>query len=138
MRHVLREQGLEGVVEVDSAGTGAWHVGNGPDVRSAAAALVRGIRLDGAARQVAAGDFTVFDMVLAADGDNRRALLALAADDPARSRVRMLREFDAEAAGNLDVPDPYYGGEDGFEDVLDIVERSCRGLLEHLRAEGRV
>jgi protein-tyrosine phosphatase len=138
MRHVLCEEGLEDAVEVDSAGTGAWHVGNGPDERSAAAALRRGIRLDGAARQVAGGDFEAFDLVLAADGSNRRALLELASDDESRAKVRMLREFDPEAGGDLDVPDPYYGGERGFDDVLDIVERSCRGLLDHLRAEGRV
>ena len=138
MRHVLREEGLEDAVEVDSAGTGSWHVGHGPDERSAAAALRRGIRLDGAARQVARGDFSSFDLLLAADASNRAALLDLAGNDDDRARVRMLREFDPEAGGDLDVPDPYYGGESGFEDVLDIVERSCRGLLEHLRAEGRV
>ena len=132
MRHVLREEGLEDAVEVDSAGTGSWHAGNPPDERSAAAALRRGITLDGAARQVAAGDFSSFDLLLAADASNRRALLDLAADEASRAKVRMIREFDPEAGGDLDVPDPYYGGARGFDDVLDIVERSCRALLDDI------
>ena len=140
MRHVLREEGLEDAIEVDSAGTGAWHVGNGPDERSAAAALRRGITLDGAARQVAAGDLESFDLVLAADASNRRALIDLASDEDSRAKVRMLREFDARSreAGDLDVPDPYYGGDEGFDEVLDLVDAGTRGLLEELRAEGRV
>jgi protein-tyrosine phosphatase len=136
MRDLVRREGLEDVIEVDSAGTGDWHVGSPPDERSAAAAQRRGIVMDGAARQVAAGDFDDWDLLLAMDRENHRSLLALARDDEARAKVRMLREYDpqAVAAGELDVPDPYYGGERGFEDVLDIVERACAGLLGELRS----
>jgi protein-tyrosine phosphatase len=136
MRDLVRREGLEDVIEVDSAGTGDWHVGSPPDERSAAAAQRRGIVMDGAARQVAAGDFDDWDLLLAMDRENHRNLLALARDDEARAKVRMLREYDpqAVAAGELDVPDPYYGGERGFEDVLDIVERACAGLLGELRS----
>ena len=136
MRDLVRREGLEGEIEVDSAGTGDWHVGEPPDARSAQAARRRGIVMDGAARQVVAGDFDDWELLLAMDRANHRALLELAPDDDAREKVRMLREFDPEAvaAGDLDVPDPYYGGERGFEDVLDLVERACRGLLEELRS----
>ena len=136
MRDLVRREGLDGEIEVDSAGTGDWHVGEPPDARSAEAARRRGIVMDGAARQVVAGDFDDWELLLAMDRANHRALLELAPDDDAREKVRMLREFDPEAvaAGDLDVPDPYYGGERGFEDVLDLVERACRGLLEELRS----
>ena len=132
MRHLLVEEGLAEAVEIDSAGTGDWHVGHGPDHRSAGAAAGRGIELTGAARQVAPVDFESFDLILAMDRSNHDDLLALAPDDDARERVRLLREYDpdAVASGELEVPDPYYGGADGFEDVLDLVTRACEGLLE--------
>jgi len=136
MRDLVRREGLAGEIEVDSAGTGDWHVGEPPDARSAEAARRRGIVMDGAARQVIAGDFDDWDLLLAMDRSNHRALLSLAADEESRAKVRMLREYDPEAvaSGDLDVPDPYYGGERGFEDVLDLVERACRGLLDDLKS----
>jgi protein-tyrosine phosphatase len=141
MRHVLEEQGLDSEVEVDSAGTGAWHLGEPADRRARAAARRRGIEIDGSARQVTRSDLDDFDLVLAADGSNRRDLLRLAGDDPdRRQKVRMLREFDPAAvrSGDLDVPDPFYGDGDGFEHVFDVVEAACRGLLAELQAGGRV
>ena len=139
MRGLLREQGLEHAVEVDSAGTGAWHEGSPPDSRATAAARSRGIVLDGAARIVERGDFERFDLILAADRRNLRDLRA-AAPAGARARLHLLREFDpaSDGAPDLDVPDPYYGGDDGFEHVLDLVEAACRGLLDELRADGRL
>ncbi len=136
MRHLVRDEGLEDLVEIDSAGTGSWHVGHSPDERSAAAALERGIELDGRARQVDVADFEAFDLILAMDRANHDELQALAPDADARERVRLLREYDpdAVAAGDLEVPDPYYGGPDGFEDVLDLVTRACEGLLAEVRA----
>ena len=132
MRHLLVEDGLVEAVELDSAGTGDWHVGHAPDHRSAGAAAGRGIELTGAARQVAPADFESFDLILAMDRSNHDDLLALAPHDDARERVRLLREYDPEAvaAGEFEVPDPYYGGDDGFEDVLDLVMRACQGLLD--------
>jgi protein-tyrosine phosphatase len=138
MRHVVRQEGLEDVVEIDSAGTGGWHVGAAPDSRATEAARRRSIVLEGAARQFAPGDFDDFDLILAMDDDNRRELLAIAPSAEAREKVRMLREFDPESSGDLDVPDPYYGGADGFDHVLDLVEAATRGLLDRLRADGRV
>jgi protein-tyrosine phosphatase len=134
MRHVLREERLEEQVEVDSAGTGGWHVGAPPDERATEAARKRSIVLEGAARKFSPDDFADFDLVLAMDDENRRDLLALAPDDETRAKVRMLREFDPASQGrDLDVPDPYYGGDRGFEDVLDQVQAACRGLLDTIR-----
>jgi protein-tyrosine phosphatase len=140
MRDLVRREGLEAAVAIDSAGTGDWHAGEPPDARSTEAARARGIVMDGAARQVRDADFDDYDLLLAADRHNLAALRGLAPDAEARAKVRLLREFDpaAVAAGDLDVPDPYYGGDDGFEHVLDLVEAACRGLLDELRAEGRV
>jgi protein-tyrosine phosphatase len=139
MRGLLREQGLEDAVEVDSAGTGDWHVGDPPDARATAAARARGVVLSGAARQVARTDFTDYDLILAADRRNLRDLEAVVPPG-VQPRIHLLREFDPASAGapDLDVPDPYYGGDDGFEHVLDLVEAACRGLLDRLRADGRL
>jgi protein-tyrosine phosphatase len=138
MARLVADAGLEDAIELDSAGTGAWHVGSAPDERAAAAAARRGIAMRGTARQVAAEDFERFDLLLAMDGENLRALRALAPHAEARAKVRLLREFDPASAGaaSLDVPDPYYGAGDGFDRVLDLVEAACAGLLAELRAGG--
>jgi protein-tyrosine phosphatase len=136
MAALLRDEGLDGTVELDSAGTGGWHAGSPPDERATAAAAQRGIELTGAARQVRSSDFADFDLLVAMDRDNERDLLAAAPDATARAKVRLLRAYDSESAakGDLDVPDPYYGGPDGFERVLDVVDAGCRGLLADVRA----
>jgi protein-tyrosine phosphatase len=123
MRWLIAERGLEGQVEVDSAGTGGWHVGASPDPRAAEAASRRGISLAGAARQVTLADFSDFDLLLAADEENLRALRRLA---PAGTEHKVRKLAD------VDVPDPYYGGERGFDEVLDLVEDACRRLLDEL------
>jgi len=139
MRHRVEAEGLAGRVLLDSAGTGAWHVGEPPDARAAAAAGERAVRLEGEGRQVEAADFDRFDLLLAMDRANLRDLRALAPDPAALEKVRLLREFDPDAvyAGTLDVPDPYLG-EDGFESVFALVDAGCRGLLSELRAGGRL
>jgi protein-tyrosine phosphatase len=136
MRSLLRAEVLEDRIELDSAGTGGWHAGAPPDERASDAALRRGVALEGAARQVTMEDFDRFDLLLAMDRENLRELLYVAPNDDARAKVRLLREFDpaSVAAGDLDVPDPYYGGAHGFEHVLDLVEAACRGLLTEVRA----
>lgn len=135
MRKLVAECGFQGEIELDSAGTGGWHVGDPPDARAAAAARRRGIELDGRARQVEREDFERFDLILAMDGSNLHVLRQIAPDEPSREKVRLLREFDPASADaeDLDVPDPYYGGPHGFDHVLDLVEAACRGVLEHVR-----
>ena len=137
MARMVREAGLEGEVVVGSAGTAAYHIGNPPDPRSAAAATARGTTLAGTARQVTVADFSEWDLLLCADRQNAAALMVLAPGAEAAEKVRLLREFDpaSVAAGTLDVPDPYLG-EDGFAEVLDIVEAACSGLMEHLQRRG--
>ena len=137
MRALLEEEGLADVVGIDSAGTGGWHAGDPPDHRATAAARTRGITLAGAARQIRRADFAEFDLLLAADRENVADLRAIAPPGT-EQKIRLLREFDpaSDSAPDLDVPDPYYGGERGFDDVLDLVEAACRGLLDHIRSRG--
>ena len=130
LAHLAAERGAR--VTVDGAGIGAWHVGEPPDRRSAAEAATRGMALRGVGRQVRALDFDDFDLLVAMDRTHARDLRRLAPDPEARLRVRLLREWDPADTADLDVPDPYYGGEDGFRDVFDIIERSCRGLLDEI------
>jgi protein-tyrosine phosphatase len=133
-RHLLAEADLAHAIAVDSAGTAAYHVGEPPDARSAAAARRRGIQLGGRARAFGPEDFARFDLVVAMDRQNRSDLLAMAPDAAARDKVVLLRDFQPEPERDThDVPDPYYGGSDGFDRVLDICDASCRGLLSHLR-----
>lgn len=133
MRALVAAAGLSDRIELDSAGTGGWHAGAPPDARAMAAAAVRGIELNGAARQVRRRDFEEFDLLIALDAQNARDLRRLAPDDAGAAKVRRLREFDALAGDDLDVDDPYYGGEDGFGRVLDDVQAACNGLLDELR-----
>jgi low molecular weight protein-tyrosine phosphatase len=135
MRKLVSEAGLQESIAIDSAGTGGWHVGEPPDPRATAAARGRGIALEGKARKVRTEDFDDFDLILAMDSSNERDLRRLAPDDEAREKVRLLREFDPASAGlgDLDVPDPYYDSDRGFQIVLDQVQAACEGLLEHAR-----
>ena len=136
MRHLVTEEGLGERIQIDSAGTGDWHAGDPPDRRARAVGARRGIPLSGTARQFAPADFARFDHILAMDGSNRDELLKMAPSPGDRAKVRLLRSFDASAPPDADVPDPYYGGPRGFDEVFDICERACRGLLAHLRAAG--
>ena len=130
MVHRAAEAGMP--VEVDSAGTASYHVGEPADPRTAAELRRRGVALDHAARQFRAADFARFDLVLAMDHANAASLRRLAPTDEDAGKVRLLREFDPAGDG-LEVPDPYYGGEDGFREVFDMVDAACLGLLEPLR-----
>jgi protein-tyrosine phosphatase len=132
-RHLVSEAGLEDRFVIDSAGTSSYHEGDPPDSRASAVAHARGIQLTGRARQLKRTDLDRFDYVILMDAENRQAAERLARRDAPRAVMQLLREFDPHADGDLDVPDPYYGGPRGFEKVHDIVERSCRGLLEQLR-----
>ena len=130
-RHVVGRDAGDLVIEIDSAGTHGYHIGEPPDPRSQAAARRRGIDMSALrARQVHAGDFEEFDLILAMDREN---LAELKRRCPPRfhDRLRLLLEFAAVA--DLDVPDPYYGGEVGFEQVLDLIEQASGGLLDELR-----
>lgn len=136
-RSLVAEAGLDGVIRIDSAGTAGYHAGEPPDARACSAARRRGIVVGGRARQFRASDFHEFDYVLAMDGSNLSDLRRLYPEKP-RAKLGLLRSFDDTAPENAAVPDPYYGGDDGFDEVLDQCLRACRGLLEHIRREHRL
>jgi protein-tyrosine phosphatase len=134
----LHQLALAGATErfvVDSAGTGAWHVGKAADPRMRAAASTRGITLTSRARQLELGDLQLFDHILTMDASNLAHVQALAREAGSGSQarveplVRYCRRFEAS-----EVPDPYYGGDEGFEQVLDLLDDACAGLLADLDA----
>jgi len=138
MRHLVREAGLEHQIEVSSAGTAGYHVGEMADSRARAAAKNRGIVMDGRARQFRPSDWQRFAYVLAMDRANLDDLREMAAAPESLSKLKLLRSFDESAPRGAAVPDPYYGGDDGFEEVLDLCEVACRGLLAQIRREQRL
>jgi protein-tyrosine phosphatase len=132
MTHLVAGADLTDRIVIESAGTGGWHVGDGPDPRAAAEARRRGVPMKHAAQKFTARDFARFDVILAMDRENVSDLLAIAPDPADAGKVRLLRSYDPTAPPNAEVPDPYYGGPDGFADVFDMVERACGGLLAAL------
>lgn len=131
-RKLASDASIESKLVIDSAGTGSWHVGELPDSRTRAAAARRGYELTHRARKFTRDDFDRFDLVVAMDRNNFDNLRRLARGRSFVPSIRMLREFERGAPEDAEVPDPYSGEEDGFEIVLDICERACRGLLEHV------
>jgi protein-tyrosine phosphatase len=134
MRAAVERAGMD--IVVDSAGTGDWHVGEPPDPRTVRAAKQRGYDLSSLrARQFTIKDFAEFDLVIAMDRQNLAVIQRLASTSGTPvPQIALLRTFDPVAAGAAEVPDPYSGDGRGFEDVLDICERACAGLLDHVRA----
>lgn len=133
-RQQVGEEGLSHRFDIDSAGTSSYHAGDSPDTRTVEVAARRGLRLDHVARQIEAADLERFDYVVVMDGSNLEKVRRLAARTrEAGAELHLLRAFDDGAGGEQDVPDPYFGGARGFEEVHDMVERSCSGLLEHIR-----
>jgi len=135
-RDLIEQRGLTGQVVVDSCGTGGWHEGHGADPRTVAVAAFHGLDTSHTARQLRApGDFERFDLLLAMDLENQRNLVRSGA--PA-ARVRLMRSFDPALAGAredaLSVPDPYYGGPDGFEAMYRMLHAACTGLIDAVEA----
>ncbi|WP_217476843.1 low molecular weight protein-tyrosine-phosphatase [Stutzerimonas stutzeri] len=130
-RKCVQDARLESHVSIDSAGTGGWHVGKAPDQRACQAAAQRGYDLSALkARQVVVEDFRRFDLILAMDHDNLDRLQALRPSDACAELDLFLRRY---RLGEDAVPDPYYGGDEGFEHVLDLVERASRALLDEIK-----
>lgn len=142
LREAADEAGIE--LDVRSGATGAWHVGEPPDARMRAVAAAAGLHLDGTATQVSADDLAEADLVLAMDRRNLSELRRMAAAAGVDTPIRLFREFDPEATdqrppgggpGGLEVPDPYYGGEAGFREVVALSRRAARGVVEHVIAQ---
>lgn len=132
-RQLVRDAGLEDRIGIASAGTGDWHVGRPPDVRMIATARTHGVDLSAQRAQVLTPALlAAHDLVLVMDAENLRNARALTRDPDLTGRIALFRDFDPEP-GDRNVPDPYYGGDEGFEEVYAIVERTARAVLTHLR-----
>ncbi len=135
MNYLLEQRGLQGKITCDSAGTGGWHVGNPPDRRMAAAAQKKlNLTLKGSARQFQPSDLEDFDLILAMDGDNYRDILQLDPRGSYHHKVKLMCSYCRHHPDD-DVPDPYYGGTDGFNYVIDLLMDACEGLLDQLRQD---
>ena len=128
MKHKIEERGLKNRFEVDSCGTGAWHIGEAPDPRTLDNAKSNGIILNHRGRQIHAGDLEEFDHILAMDRSNFNNILKLNNSGKYRHKIKLLRDFDPDESG-ADVPDPYFGGNDGFQLVFDIIDKCTEEWL---------
>lgn len=131
MNHLLRQQQLETAIACDSAGTSSYHIGSAPDRRMTAAACSRGIEMKGSARQFIAQDFEDFDLILAMDKANYRDILSLDPHHRYKSKVKLMADY-ALNHRETEVPDPYYGGPDGFNQVMELLQDACEGLLTEI------
>ena len=131
MNHLVQEAGLGDRIECDSAGTSSYHIGSAPDRRMTVAARARGIDLVGRARQFERSDFEAFDLILAMDRDNYEAICALDRAGKYRDKVRLMCDFCTRHTLK-EVPDPYYGGPEGFNQVIDLLMDACEGLLNYV------
>ena len=132
-RHLVKEAGVDHLIHVDSAGTHAYHIGNPPDHRAQNTALQRGYKMhDLRARAVQPNDFQEFDYILAMDKENL-SLLQQRSPQQHLSKIQLFMQYSTQVNPDVEVPDPYFGGNQGFELVLDMVEEASQGLLAHLR-----
>jgi len=132
------DEGLEDQIRVASAGTGNWHIGSPPDERMQETANKHGLQLNSRGQQFQSADFNDFDLILAMDDSNLILLEQLCPDPVKAENLKLFRSFDPENNGDLNVPDPYYGGGKGFEIVYDIVNRTCPKILEFLKARANL
>lgn len=131
MKHIIEREGLSDRIICDSAGTSSYHIGSSPDRRMTVAAQIRGITLEGKARQFKKLDFEEFDLILAMDRENYQDILYLDPNGKYRDKVRLMCDFCTHH--NIkEVPDPYYGGPEGFNQVIDLLLDACEGLLDHI------
>jgi len=133
MRYLLEKEGLTHEIICDSAGTADYHIGSPPDRRMRSAAEKRGIKLEGRARQFHANDFEKYDLILAMDRDNYWSLISLDPHKMYRHKIKMMCDY-AQNYPDQDVPDPYYGGREGFNSVIDLLLDACGGLLASLKS----
>ncbi len=129
-RYLAEQRGVQDNFEIDSAGTGGWHIGNPPDERAQLAAQARGIDLSSLrARQVAESDLDYYDLIIVMDSDNLTRLKQLSSPSNSHKITLMLAYSESE---QNEIPDPYYGGEHGFDRVLDLLEDACDKLIDQL------
>jgi protein-tyrosine phosphatase len=131
---LVNQKKLEQKIIVTSAGTGGWHIGDLPDERMRRTAQSNGIQLESRARQFQSADFNRFNLILAMDHSNLARLEEIAPSNLSPEKLMLFRSFDPECNGNQDVPDPYYGGAKGFEEVYSMVKRTCPPLLDYIKS----
>ncbi len=136
-RHLVKQEELEDRIICDSAGTIDYHVGAAPDTRMRTAARDRGIPLEGAGRQISNEDLDVFDLILCMDGENHEYVESLYGGKERNAKLRMFCEFVSDSDAR-EVPDPYYGGHDGFDDLMDLLEDGCSNLLEYVCKKAKI
>jgi len=129
MRYLIEKEGLSDEIICDSAGTASYHIGSPPDRRMRSAAEARGIKLEGKARQFHPDDFEKYDLILAMDRDNYWSIISLDPHKKYRDKIKMMCDYGKQYK-DTEVPDPYYGGAEGFNYVIDLLLDSCAGLLE--------
>jgi protein-tyrosine phosphatase len=130
-KHKVRKKGAEHLFEIDSCGTGNYHIGDPPDPRTIANAHKNGVAIDHLGRQLCDDDLAYFDLILAMDNSNLKNIRALRTAHSYGHKIKLIREFDPLDKGG-EVPDPYYGGETNFQEVFEILNRSSAELLAHL------
>jgi len=134
-KHKVNEQDLGNKISAESAGTSGWHIGDSPDPRSIDVAEKNGIYLDSYGRKAVSEDFKEFNYIIAMDGNNYSDLLRLPGSSEAEAaKLFLMRDFDDIGKGK-DVPDPYYGGDDGFTHVFELLDRSCQNLLDQIKKD---
>ena len=133
--HLLQKRGIADRYRVDSTGVSSYHVGESADRRMREIASRHGVDIRHRARAVSRHDLETCDLILAMDRDNFSVLRRQARTDRQRDKIRMFRDFDPEANGEIDVPDPWYGGRHGFENVFHIVERTCEAMVDRLEGD---
>jgi protein-tyrosine phosphatase len=131
MNHLIQQRGLQDKIICDSAGTSSYHIGSPPDRRMSAAAAKRGIKMEGRARQFTRDDFDEFDLILAMDRDNYQGIVYLDGGNKYGDKVKLMCDF-CRTHSLEEVPDPYYGGPEGFNQVIDLLFDACEGLLDYV------
>ena len=131
---LVNRENLDQKIFISSAGTGNWHIGNLPDERMRQTAQSKGIKLESRAQQFQSKDFNRFNLILAMDYSNLFNLKKITPNASVLDKLMLFRSFDPESNGDQDVPDPYYGGSKGFEDVFFMVERTCPPLLDYIKS----
>lgn len=135
MRHMVNEHLMDDYVEIDSAGIGAWHAGELPDRRMRSHGAAHGYDFCSRARQIRQEDLHRFDRIIVMDDDNYSDIIAMTRNDEERRRVSRMTDYCRHHPNHKSVPDPYYGGDSGFELVIELLEDACRGLLEQIAEE---
>lgn len=135
MHSIVEQRGMSEKIEIDSAGIGPWHVGELPDWRMRGHGAHHGYDFCSRARQIERDDLQRFDLIIVMDDENKRDVTSMARTAEERGKVRMMTDFCRNHPGHRAVPDPYYGGDRGFELVIELLEDACEGLLEHISAK---